>query len=127
MNSTNKRPLTITIIALLMILFGIIEVITAFTHNFLGITTSQAALFTYSAVAIGALYIIAGLLILTMKKWAASLAIILLSADVIGRVTLIGIGLYPLNSNEQVFSIIAGTAIAIIFAIYIGLMWNSFK
>ncbi len=127
MNSANKRPLTITIIALLMILFGIIEVITAFTHNFLGITTSQAALFTYSAVAIGTFYIIAGFLIMTMKKWAAALAIILLGADVIGRVALVGIGLYPLNSQEQIFSIIAGTAIAIIFAIYIGWKWNSFK
>ncbi|MGP8189232.1 MAG: hypothetical protein ACLQG5_04845 [Methanobacterium sp.] len=127
MNTANKHPLTIIIIAFLMILFGIIEVITAFTHNFLGITTSQAALFTYSAAAIGTFYIIAGLLILTMKKWAAALAIILLGADVIGRITLVGIGLYPINSNEQVFSIIAGTAIAIIFAIYIGWKWDSFK
>ena len=62
-----------------------------------------------------------------MKKWAAALAIILLGADVIGRITLVGIGLYPINSNEQVFSIIAGTAIAIIFAIYIGWKWDSFK
>ena len=127
MNSVNKRPLTITIVALLMILFGLIEVVTAFTHSFLGITTSQAALFTYSAVAIGIFYVIAGLLILTMKKWAAALAIILLAADIIGRITLVGIGLYPLNSLEQVIGIIGGTTIAIIFAIYIGSKWNLFR
>jgi hypothetical protein len=127
MNSFNKHPLTITIVALLMILFGLIEVVTAFTHSFLGITTSQAALFTYSAVAIGIFYVIAGLLILTMKKWAAALAIILLAADIIGRITLVGIGLYPLNSLEQVIGIIGGTTIAIIFAIYIGSKWNLFR
>jgi len=36
-------------------------------------------------VAIGIFYLIARLLILTMKKWAAALAIILLDADIIGR------------------------------------------
>ena len=127
MNSDTKSPLTLTIVALLMILFGLIEVVTAFTHSFLGITTSQAALFTYSAVAIGLFYVIAGLLIFTMKKWAAALAIILLAADIIGRITLVGIGLYPLNSLEQYIGIIAGTIIAIIFAIYIGSKWNLFR
>ena len=78
MNSVNKRPLSITIVVLLMILFDLIEVVTAFTHSFLGITTSQAAFFTYTAMAIGIFYLIARLLILTMKKWAAALAIILL-------------------------------------------------
>jgi hypothetical protein len=127
MNSDTKSPLTLTIVALLMILFGLIEVVTAFTHSFLGITTSQAALFRYSAVAIGLFYVIAGLLIFTMKKWAAALAIILLAADIIGRITLVGIGLYPLNSLEQYIGIIAGTIIAIIFAIYIGSKWNLFR
>lgn len=127
MNSDTKSPLTLTIVALLMILFGLIEVVTAFTHSFLGITTSQAALFRYSAVAIGLFYVIAGLLIFTMKKWAAALAIILLAADIIGRITLVGIGLYPLNSLEQYIGIIAGTIIAIIFAICIGSKWNLFR
>ena len=83
MDSNNKRPLTLTIVALLMILFGIIEVITSFTHSFLGITTSQAVLFTYSAATIGIFYVIAGLLVLTKKKWAAALAIFLLAADIL--------------------------------------------
>ena len=127
MDSNNKRPLTLTIVALLMILFGIIEVITSFTHSFLGITTSQAVLFTYSAATIGIFYVIAGLLVLTKKKWAAALAIFLLAADIIGRITLVQIGLYPLNSLEQYIGIRAGTIIAIIFAIYIGSKWNLFK
>ena len=122
-----KRPLGITVVALLMIAFGLIEVVTAFTHHFFGISTSTALMFTYSAAAIGAFYAIGGLLILTMKKWAAALAIILLIADIIGRIALVMAGLYPVDSFEQNFAIVMGTAIAAIFALYIGWKWRSFR
>jgi len=122
-----SRPRGMIIVAVLMILFGLAEVVTGFTHNFFGITTSSVNIFTYSAAAIGAFYVASGLLILTMKKWAAALAIVLLIADIVGRVSLVVTGLYPLNSLEQVIGIVAGTAIAAIFAIYIGLKWRRFK
>jgi len=127
MKNKNVRPLGITIVAILMILFGLAEVVTSFTHGFFGIITSQAAIFTYSGATIGIFYVVAGLLILTMKKWAAALAIVLLGADIIGRIALVATGLYPLNSLEQVIGIILGTALAAIFAIYIGFKWKSFK
>jgi hypothetical protein len=128
-NMTHKanRPLGISIVSLLMILFGLAEVVTSFTHNFFGISTSSVSLFTYSAASIGLFYVVAGLLVITMKKWAAALAIVLLIADMIGRISLVAAGLYPLNSTEQVFAIIVGTIIAVIFAIYIGLKWKSFR
>jgi small-conductance mechanosensitive channel len=122
-----KRPLGIVIVAILMILFGLAEVVTSFTHNFFGISTSSISLFTYSAAAIGLFYVIAGLLSLTMKKWAAMLAIVFLIADIVGRIALVAAGLYPLNSTEQIFAIIVGTVIAVIFAIYIGLKLKSFR
>ena len=122
-----SRPLGVTIVAVLMILFGLAEVVTGFTHNFLGITTSSVNIFTYSAAAIGAFYVASGLLILIMKKWAAALAIVLLIADIVGRVALVVTGLYPLNSLEQVIGIVAGTAIAAVFAIYIGSKWKLFR
>jgi hypothetical protein len=121
------RPWGIIIVACLMILFGLAEVVTGFTHNFFGITTSIVNIFTYSAAAIGAFYVVGGLLILTMKKWAAALAIVLLVADIAGRVSLVVTGLYPLNSLEQVIGIVAGTAIAVVFAIYIGSKWRLFR
>lgn len=120
------RPRGIIIVASLMILFGLAEVVTGFTHNFFGITTSSASVYTYLAAAIGAFYIVAGLLILTMRKWAASLAIVLLGADVVGRVALVAGGLYPTGSLENALAIIGGTGIAVIFAIYIGWKWNTF-
>ncbi len=121
------RSWGITLAAILMILFGLAEVVTGFTHNFLGISTAQVALFTYSAAAIGAFYAAAGALILTMKKWAAAVAIVLLGADILGRIALVAAGLYPTDSFKQTFAIIAGTAIAAIFAVYIRLKWKAFK
>jgi len=122
-----KRPLGIAIVAILMIVFGLAEVATGFTHQFFGIHTSESALFTYSGAAIGVFYVLAGLLTLTMRKWAAALAIILLALDIIGRIALTVTGLYPTDSFEQTFAIIVGTAIAAIFAIYIGWKWKSFR
>ena len=128
MEAVNQgRPRGIIIVAFLMILFGLAEVVTGFTHNFFGITTSQVTIFTYSAAAIGAFYVVAGLLILTMRKWAAALAIMLLGADIIGRVALVVVGLYPIDSLKNTLGIIAGTVIAVIFAIYIGWKWKSFR
>ncbi len=128
MKQVNQSRLRgISIVAVLMILFGLAEVVTGFTHNFFGITTTSRTIFTSSAAAIGVFYAAAGLLILTMKKWAAVLAIVLLIADVVGRVALVVTGLYPTDSFLNTFSIIAGTAIAVIFAIYIGWKWKSFR
>ncbi len=127
-NQVNRiRPWGITLAAILMILFGLAEVVTGFTHNFFGISTAQVDLFTYSAAAIGAFYAAAGALILTMKKWAAAAAIALLGADILGRIALVATGLYPTDSFKQTFAIIAGTAIAAIFALYIWLKWKAFR
>lgn len=100
--------------------------VTGFTHNFLGISTARVAIFTYSAAALGVFYAAGGLLILTMKKGAAVLAIVLLCADIVGRVALVVTGLYPTDFFKQSFAIIAGTVIAAVFPIYIGLKWKSF-
>ena len=85
------------------------------------------SLATYGAATVGALYAIGGLLLLTMKKWAAWLAMVCLVLVIVGRIVLVLTGLYPLTSFLQDISIIIGTALAIIFAIYIGLKWKSFR
>src|SRR5262245_4040432 len=72
------RPLDIGVVAMLMILFGLAEIVTGLTHDFFGITTSAATIFTYASALIGALYAAAGALLLTMKKRAAALAVVLL-------------------------------------------------
>ena len=123
-----EKSLAITIVAILMILFGVAEIATGFTHNFLGIiSTAEATASTYGAIIIGGLYAVGGLFLLVRRKWAAILAEICLIFVVIGRIFMVVVGLYPLNSFLQAFSIIVGTSIAIIFAIYIGLKLKSFK
>jgi hypothetical protein len=119
----HRKPLArtwgIPIVAVLMILFGAAEVVTGFTHRFVGISTSTSVVFTAAAVAIGLCYVVAGVLILTRRLWAARLAIAFLIADIVGRLALVVAGLYPLNSLEQLVGIIAGTTIAAAFVIYI--------
>ncbi len=121
------RPKGIIIASVLMVIFGIAEIYAGFSHSFFGITTSQSILFTVSGTAIGVFYLVAGLLTLTMKKLGAILAIALLVADIFGRIILVIAGLYPINTYENTFSIVAGTVIAGLFAIYIGLKWKSFN
>jgi len=114
-----KRPTGILLASVLMVLFGLAEVATAFSHNFLGITTSQASAEDYSSALIGGFYILAGLLVLTTKKWGAYLAILFLIADILGRLGLVASGLYPLNTAENTFGIVTGTIIALVFLVYI--------
>jgi hypothetical protein len=64
---------------------------------------------------------------LTLRKWAAALAIVLLVADVAGRIALVVAGLYPLKSIEQTFAIVVGTLIAIAFGIFIAVQWKILK
>jgi hypothetical protein len=110
-----------------MIVFGLAEVVTGLTHNFFGIFTAKATASAYAGVAIGACYALAGLLVLSMRRLAAALAIVLLIADIIGRAAMVATGLYPLGSWKQIFSMTLGTSIVAAFAIYIRLKWSSFN
>jgi hypothetical protein len=126
--SSQHRPWGITIVAVLMIIFGLAEVTTGFTHNFLGlVSTNAVALATYGAAIVGGLYALGGLFLLSMKKWAAKIAMVCLVFVILGRIGLVLTGLYPLTSPLQDVSIIIGTALAIVFAIYIVGKWRSFR
>ena len=122
-----NRPRGVTIAALLMILFGLGEVVTGFTHKFFGIATANGTTSAYAGASIGVLYAAAGLLVLTMTKWGAALAIVCLGVDIDGRVAMILTGLYPVDTSAQTFSIFSGTAIVAAFAIYILSQWRAFE
>jgi hypothetical protein len=117
----------LTAIALLMVLFGLAEIVTAFTHDFFGISTALGATSAIMAAAVGALYAIAGLLVLTRRKWATALALLCLVGVIAGRLTLVATGMFSLETSKQIFAIIAGTTIALAFAIYIGSKWRSLQ
>jgi len=120
-------PLGLIIVAALMIVFGLAEVATGFTHQFFGLTTAQVDTSTYLGIALGLFYLAGGILVLTRKRWAAIIAIVLLAGDVAGRIAMVVFGLYPVDSFRQTFGIVVGTAIAAFFAVYIGLKLKSFQ
>jgi hypothetical protein len=68
------RPRGVLLVSFLMIVFGLIEVATGFTHSFAGISTSASELATLAGVVIGAFYSVAGILTLTMRLSATSVA-----------------------------------------------------
>ncbi len=121
-----SRPRGITAVAFQMILFGLAEVVTGFTHKFFTVSTAPGAISAYAGAAIGILYAAAGLLVLPMKKWAAKLAIGFLAADVLGRAALAVTGLFPVDSPIQAVAMTGGTAVMIGFAIYILSKWAAF-
>jgi hypothetical protein len=121
-----SRPRGVEVVAFLMILFGLAEAATGFTHRFFSVTTAPGANAAYAGASIGALYAAAGLLVLIARKWAAALAIGCLAADVVGRVAMVLTGLYPVVSVLQTVAMVVGTAIVIAFAIYIASKWATF-
>lgn len=122
-----KLPRGIVVAGVIMVTFGLAEVTTGFTHTFFAVHTAQATTSAYVGAAIGILYALAGILIFTMKKWAAALAIVLLMADIIGRIAMVVTGLYPIDSFRQTFAIILGTCIVAVLAIYVRLKWSAFS
>ena len=123
---TQTLPTGIKIAAVLMIIFGFAEIVTGFRHEFFGLTTSQATISTVIGATIGAFYFASGFLVLTKKRKLAILAIVLLIADAIGRISMVATGLYPIGYGLQTFAIITGTSIVVFFAIYIGLKLKYF-
>jgi hypothetical protein len=117
----------IATVAILMILFGVAEIVTGFTHNFFGVSTTRGAFSAYANAGVGALYAVAGVLILSMKKRFVAIALACLALDVVGRIALVATGLFPMNNFRQTGAIVAGTTIAIMFAAYIGSKWKLFS
>jgi len=124
---SQNRARGIGVVAFLMIVFGLAEVATGFTHSFFGMNAGSSMAATYVDIFIGTLYAASGLLILTMSRRAAALAIGFLIVDIIGRVALVASGLYPTNSLAQTLAIVTGTVIVAIFAIYIVVKWPYFS
>jgi hypothetical protein len=117
----------IKIAAFLMMLFGFAEVVTGVTHRFFVLTTDTGQLATCVGVIIGLLYFMSGFLILKGRKWAAVLAIAFLIVHILGRVFMVVMGLYRVDTVPQVLGIVIGTAIAVYLAGYVCLKLESFK
>jgi hypothetical protein len=115
----------VKVAALVMIVFGVAEIITSFTHNFFGISIAPRRPATLIGAAIGACYCLAGLLVLPGKKSSALFAIAFLAIVILGRIALVSARLFPVDSFKQVAAISVGSLIAAGFAAYIVFCWPS--
>jgi hypothetical protein len=129
MEFEERRPRNLAVVAVLMIVFGLAEVLTGFNVGWFARTFEipRSPAFTYVGAAVGALYVLSGLLVLAMKRWAAALAIVFLGAVVAGRIFLVLTGAYPFDSFLPAISVVIGTAIVVIFGVYVGWRWNFFR
>ncbi len=109
-----------------MLLFGIAEVVTAFRHAFFGLSTEESVGSTVAGACIGLLYVAAGVLALTGRRKALTAALSCLGLDVAGRITLVALGFFPVDTTRQVVSMALGTLIVVAFGAYLWAQRNRY-
>jgi hypothetical protein len=121
-----RRPRGLAGVAALMGLFGLAEVLTGLGVGWFARTfeVPRSPLFTAGGAAVGALYVLSGLLVLARKRWAAALALVCLGAVVAGRVVLVLTGAYPFRSVLPAASVVIGTGLVVLFGLYVGWTWH---
>jgi hypothetical protein len=120
---SRPRHLGIVLISIFAIVSGINEVVVGLT-GFLGIL-SKAIPPSVATVVVGAFYSVAGVSLLTMKKWGAVLGIVFLSAEILGRIYLVLTGIAPSKGGDAV-KILIGGLIALALIVYVGFQWKKF-
>ena len=78
-----------------------------------------------ATVVVGVFYSLAGLSLLTMKKWGAALGIVFLSAEILGRMYLVLKRIAPFKGEDAV-KILVGGLIALALIVYVGSQWKKF-
>jgi hypothetical protein len=121
---SRPRHLGIALISIFAILCGINEVVVGLTGNFLGILAKNLAP-SVATVVVGVFYSLAGVSLLTMKKWGAVLGIVFLSAEILGRLYLVVDGIAP-SQGRDAFKILTGGLIALALVVYVGFQWTEF-
>jgi hypothetical protein len=122
--SSRTRHVGITAVSIFAIIAGLGEMVVGFTGNYLGIL-SKSIRPSISTAGIGAFYSLGGLSLLTKKKWGAALGIVLISAEILGRVYLVMVGIAPCEGGDAV-KIVIGGAIALAVILYVGSRWKQF-
>lgn len=121
----NQYPLGLTLVAIFAIIAGVGEVIVGITGNYLGILSKNISPSVATAI-IGSFYSFGGIFLLIRKKWGAMLGIGFISAEILGRIYLIIIGIAPDHGIDAV-KILIGGIIAVLLIAYVIYMWKYFK
>src|SRR4029434_3975839 len=118
------RHFRITVVAIFAVIAGLGEVVVGFTGNTLGILSKDVKPNAATAI-VGAFYSLGGLSLLTMKKWGAVLGILFISAEILGRVYLVSVGIAPYRGEDMVNILVGGT-LAVGIVLYVCSQWNKF-
>lgn len=111
-----KRPGSVLIVAVILMIFGIGEVWVGWTGNYLNILSSRLPPSPATAV-VGLFYILAGVaLLVTRRKWGTALSLLFIAAEILGRAYLVLVGIAP-HSGKDFAKIVIGGMIAA------GFMW----
>jgi hypothetical protein len=121
---SRTRHVGITVVSIFAIIAGLGEVIVGFKGNYLGILSRDIRPSVSTAV-IGAFYSLGGLSLLTMKKGGAELGILLVSAEILGRICLVMAGIAPSRGGDAV-KIAIGGVIALAVILYVCAQWKQF-
>ena len=104
---------------------GFGEIIVGVTGNFLGILSKPLEPSAVTAL-VGACYSLGGAFILTSKKWGAALGMVLIAAEILGRIYLVTTGVAP-SSGPDAIKIAVGAAIALTLIGYVASQWRRFR
>jgi hypothetical protein len=120
--ATRKRDAVLTVVAALMLAFGIAEAVAGFRHSLL---TAHIPMATYLGAVMGVSYVFGAALIFTARKSAAVLALCLLAVVILGYVAMVVTDLYPTDSVSQLFAIVLRTSTACSFLVVVALKWET--
>src|SRR5262249_39547447 len=98
---------------------GLAEVVTAFRHEFFGLSTERSVASTALCAAIGLLYVAAGVLALRPRRRALKAALACLALDFAGRLAMVGLGFFPVDTPGQILGILLGTLLVGVFGGYL--------
>src|SRR5215813_3916286 len=102
------------------IVAGLGEIIVGVTGNYLGILSKPLEPSAVTAL-VGACYSLGGAFILTSKKWGAALGMVLIAAEILGRIYLVTTGVAP---SSDAIKIAVGAAIALTLIGYVASQWR---
>jgi hypothetical protein len=122
---TRYRHRGIILVALYAIIAGLGEIIVGLTGNFLGILSTPLTPSGATAL-VGAFYSLAGIFLLTMRKWGAALCIAFTAAEILGRAYLVASGIAPANGGDAI-KIVIGGIIALGVIAYVWSQWRTFR
>lgn len=119
-----KGHIGITIVTIYCIIAGLAEIWVGITGNWMGILSTPLKPSFWTAL-IGIFYLLAGISLIPKKKLGAILGIAFIVLEILARVNLVLIGVYPSQGVDLIKSII-GATIALALIIYLITQWEKF-